>query len=121
MYFFDYLYYTIYKYGERVGESDPHIYTVMLVAFSEMLWINGLILLLEAFGIGKVTFSFSIGIAVSAIVLLFNFFFFNRDSQEIFRERWKREPKKNRKVKGLLVLLFIILSFVFAVSAALKD
>lgn len=121
MHFFDYLYYTIYKYGVRVGESDPHSYSVMLIALSEMLWIDGVILFLVAFGIGKITFSISIGITVPTIALLFNFFLFKKDSQEIFLERCKEEPKMKRKVKGLLVFLFIILSFVFAVSAALKD
>ena len=114
LHFFDKLYYTYYRFQERVGNSDvAPIMSAFIIAFIVMLYYFSifffaiLIFPKEQFSIDMNFFTlFSIGLV---IVTIFGFSFIY-----LYKKRYKEVLKKYRKsgINRLAAILFPLIAFV---------
>lgn len=116
MIFFNYCFYRVamaYKTWISEGSED---YANAVVSLCQSANILSLIAI--PYIINNSRYSGTLIIIISMIILIVNWIFFqNRKKYIEYSEKWENENPKYRKLKGFLVLLYIILSIVLVVIA----
>ena len=106
----NYVYYRLYKLGIKLGDHNPHEYAVFALGFTQMCFVWGLVQLSVIWGGIQPIYNLGYGILSAIFFIGFNYWNYSKHSFKEFDEKWKRESSQARIIKGLLVLIFIILS-----------
>ena len=114
-FFFDYIYYRLYKFYYK-WDGEHGITAVMGVSMIQALIIGSIIV-----GCARLFFSNSELIqqtkvlGYSGVIILFLIIWYNYKKYKgkylEFTRRWNGEPKKRRLFKGILVIFFLVLSW----------
>ena len=117
--FFDYFFYrasVFYDTGKDNGPAIAGLFILSLMQFFNLLSIECLIeiIRLKKFEIPKVA-------VVLVIILLsvINGIRYNKLSYDLLKKRWDNESEKQKKKRGVFVLLYLLLSTVIAFSLAI--
>ena len=83
MSFFDYIYYKVYQYGDKVGEMDSHAYTVIVVSVLQMVNLLSFLFLFQITGLLPQNIdNVALIILFYIIPLILNFYKYSRSSQD---------------------------------------
>jgi len=118
MFFFDYVFYKVYKYGQRVGEGDVYSYTVIVISLLQGIHIFSFFLLLDLSSLMKFPFKGYKVLILGVLPLVFNFWKYNRKYQSKLEEKFSSESDQVKKFKGVWVLAYVVCSIVIWVSLA---
>ena len=117
-FFFDYIYYRFYKLYYR-WDGENGITALIGVSMIQCLIVFNIFLLGERFFYTKSQVALKgdssifayIAVAFFIALLLYNGFKYRNKYNE-FRDRWVEESQYNRKIKGILVLVTLIIPWV---------
>jgi ABC-type Fe3+ transport system permease subunit len=117
MSWFDYVYYRVYVAYQK-KDPDPWMYATSLVTVCPLLNLFIIDTIFEYFT--NTYIAASLGkpilyvIAATALVLNYRKYGYNNQrSYQKFHARWKDEPKKLRRKRGIWVLVYILASVLF--------
>ncbi len=104
---FDYCYYRISKFYENWGEKDGHFMGSLLVLGSLSFYFLSLLALV--FSLLKIKFSTVLIGCILCVFIIISLFFIDKKKYKELELRYKNE--KYHKLKGWLVFLYVISSF----------
>ncbi len=114
MYFFDYMFYRVAQFYVKTGleKKDHEIYSRAVVSILQTINISTLLLLFSityhpVFG----------GVLAVTIDILNSIFLYNSKKLKKYKERWDGEEKRIRKIKGVLIIIYMIASLILFVLA----
>lgn len=104
----------VYKIFDKFGSNGIYSPT-LLISGCQMF---NVIYILSLFNLAKT--SIWLFIIISLSLLIFNeLYTFSRKKRETFADRWKDEKPLKKKVKGVLIILYIIASFILLIYGAI--
>ncbi len=123
MYLFKYIYYRYMSYTEKridIEKSEAELSFVCILTFFQIINVAALLFFLFPveliFFLGKLN-PILFGV-LGVVPLLFNkIIFFNKKKLSKYKERWDGEEKRIRKIKGVLIIIYMIASLILFVLA----
>lgn len=108
MYFFDYIFYRTSRIYIKTGieTRSPEIFASGVVTLFQCFNIFALLYLL--FSVKTVPYSW---VYIGLPLLILNWIFlFNRKNLKKYQKRWDGEKKRERQIKGILIIIYLIIS-----------
>ncbi len=117
--FLNYTYYNICRFYDNNGASNAKITAVIVIALIQYLNLYAIFLLINlilntTLHLGKLLIFILYTLAV-----ILNGIRYNKFNYDILKERWDNEDKRQRKKKVMFVILYIVLSSLFAFGLAI--
>jgi hypothetical protein len=117
MIIFDYIYYRTYTlYKDKWKEEDPKLYAV------------GVVSLLQEFNLGAILFFMFYYLEIKiervyiflfyVLLFIFNMLWYSKLKTRTLFQKWKVEGQKIRLIRGILVLLYVLISSVLFYKTA---